>query len=401
MGLYSYEVIDRQGRSITGKMNADHEMAVADNLRKMGLTVLDITEVRESPLSTLFQRKRKVKLDDLAMFSRQLLTLLESGIPLTRALHTLSYQTTNRDLSEVISQTAQSVDSGMSFSDSLMNFPDVFSSMYVNMIKSGEVSGNLDEVLKQLSDQLDRDKSLRDNIKAATFYPIVVLCFAFVVVIAMLVGVVPIFMNFFPEGIELPVLTKIIMGISGSLRSYWYLYIIAIIALVYGIRYYLQTPSGSRSWDRIRFKLPVIGPLLYRVVMARFARIMSTLLPGGIPVLQALETAGPAAGSTLVAESINVTGVKIQEGKNLAVPLEESGIFSPMLVQMVAVGEESGNLPEMLSRVAGFYEEEVATMAKGLASVIEPLLIIVVGCIVAFIVISLYLPMFNVITTIG
>ncbi|MFW0967587.1 MAG: type II secretion system F family protein [Thermacetogeniaceae bacterium] len=256
-------------------------------------------------------------------------------------------------------------------------------------------------VLKQLADQLDRDKSLRDNIKAATFYPLVVLSFAFLVVIAMLVGVVPVFMNFFPEGMELPVLTKIVIGISSSLRSYWYLYIIAIIALVYGIRYYLLTPSGSRNWDRIRFKLPVIGPLLYRVVMARFARIMSTLLAGGIPVLQALETAGPAAGSTLVAESINVTGVKIQEGKNLAVPLEESGIFSPMLVQMVAVGEESGNLPEMLSRVAGFYEEEVATMAKGLASVIEPLLIIVVGCIVAFIVISLYLPMFNVITTIG
>lgn len=401
MGLYSYEVVDRQGRSITGKMNADHEIAVADNLRKMGLTVLDVTEVRESPFSALFQRKRKVKIGDLAMFSRQLQTLLESGIPLTRALHTLSYQTTNRDLSQVLNQTAQSVDSGMSFSDSLMNFPDVFSSMYINMIKSGEVSGNLDEVLKQLADQLDRDKSLRDNIKAATFYPLVVLSFAFLVVIAMLVGVVPVFMNFFPEGMELPVLTKIVIGISSSLRSYWYLYIIAIIALVYGIRYYLLTPSGSRNWDRIRFKLPVIGPLLYRVVMARFARIMSTLLAGGIPVLQALETAGPAAGSTLVAESINVTGVKIQEGKNLEVPLEESGIFSPMLVQMVAVGEESGNLPEMLSRVAGFYEEEVATMAKGLASVIEPLLIIVVGCIVAFIVISLYLPMFNVITTIG
>jgi type IV pilus assembly protein PilC len=288
----------------------------------------------------------------------------------------------------------------MSFSDSLMNFPDVFSSMYINMIKSGEVSGNLDEVLKQLSDQLDREKNLRDSIKAATFYPLVVLSFALLVVVAMLVGVVPIFMNYFPEGMELPVLTKIVMGISNSIRSYWYLYIIAIIALVYGIRYYLQTPSGSRSWDRIRFKLPAIGPLLYRVVMARFARIMSTLLAGGIPVLQALETAGPAAGSVLVAESINMTGLEIQEGKNLSVPLEESGVFPPMLVQMVAVGEESGNLPEMLSRVAGFYEEEVATMAKGLASVIEPLLIIVVGCIVAFIVISLYLPMFNVVTSI-
>ena len=167
---------------------------------KWVLTVLDVTEVRESPFSALFQRKRKVKIGDLAMFSRQLQTLLESGIPLTRALHTLSYQTTNRDLSQVLNQTAQSVDSGMSFSDSLMNFPDVFSSMYINMIKSGEVSGNLDEVLKQLADQLDRDKSLRDNIKAATFYPLVVLEFRFSCGCAMLVGVVPVFMRTFFRG---------------------------------------------------------------------------------------------------------------------------------------------------------------------------------------------------------
>lgn len=401
MGLYSYEVVDRQGRSITGKMNADHEMVVAEKLRKMGLTVLDVAEVRESSLSALFQKKRKVKIGEIAIFTRQLQTLLEAGIPLTRALHTLSQQVTNKDLSEVLSEAAQSVDSGMSFSDSLMNYPDVFSSMYINMIKSGEVSGNLDEILKQLSDQLDRDKSLRDNIKSATFYPLVVLCFALVVVVVMLVGVVPIFMNFFPADMEMPILTKFIIGISNSLRSYWYLYIVGIIALVYGIRYYLQTPSGRRSWDRIRFKLPAIGHLLYRMVMARFARIMSTLLAGGIPVLQALETAGPASGSIQVEETVKVTGEEIQEGKNLAVPLEESGVFSPMLVQMVAVGEDSGNLPEMLSRAASFYEEEVATMAKGLASVIEPLLIILVGLVVAFIVISLYLPMFQVVTTIG
>lgn len=289
----------------------------------------------------------------------------------------------------------------MSFSDSLGNYPEVFPSLFVNMIRSGEISGNLDEILKQLSEQLEREKSLRDNIKSATLYPIVVLGFAVLVVIGMLIGVVPVFMKFFPPDMVLPLPTRIIVGISNSARHFWYLYILVTIAIVYGVRYYLQTPSGSRSWDQVRFKLPAFGPLLYRVVMARFTRIMSTLLAGGIPALQALETAGPASGSILVKEAVENTCEKIQEGKSIAGPLDESGVFAPMVVQMVAVGEESGNLPEMLSRVSGFYEEEVATMAKGLTSVIEPLLIIIVGCVVGFMVISMYLPIFLVVTTVG
>lgn len=401
MGLYSYEVVDRMGRPGHGQMAADHEMMVAEKLHSMGLTVLDVNEMRESSFSALFKKKRKVGIGDIALFSRQLQTLLEAGIPLTSALYTLSNQVANRGLSEVLTEIAHNVDSGMSFSDSLMNYPDLFPSLFVNMIKSGEVSGNLDEILKQLAEQMEREKALRDNIKSATFYPIVVLCFAILVVLGMLIGVVPVFMKFFPPDMVLPLPTGIIIGISNSVRSFWYLYIIGVIALVNGIRYYLRTPTGSRSWDKIRFKLPAFGPLLYRVVMARFTRTLSTLLAGGIPVLQALETSGPASGSILVAEAVENTCEKIQEGKSLADPLEESGFFAPMVVHMVAVGEESGNLPDMLSRVSGFYEEEVATMAKGLTSVIEPLLIIIVGCVVGFMVIAMYLPIFHVVTTVG
>lgn len=401
MGLYSYEVVDRLGRTTSGQMTADHEMMAADKLRSMGMMVLDINEVRESPLRALFQRKGKVGVGDLALFSRQMETLLDAGIPLTRALYTLSSQVTNRTLSEILTEVAQSVDSGMSFSESIQNYPDVFPSLYVNMIKAGEVGGTLDEVLKQLSDQLERDKNLRDNMRSATMYPLVVLGFSFVVVVAMLVGIVPIFMKFFPPDMVLPLPTRIVMGLSNSFRSFWYLYFLGTIALVYGIRYYLRTPSGSRSWERLSFKLPAVGPLLYRVVMARFARTLSTLLSGGIPVLQALETAGPASGSTLVSEAVAVTSEKIQEGKSIAGPLGESGIFAPMLVQMVSVGEESGNLPGMLGRISDFYEEEVATLAKGLTSVIEPLMVIVVGCVVAFMVISMYLPIFLVVTSTG
>jgi type IV pilus assembly protein PilC len=401
MGLYSYEVVDRIGRSGSGQMAADDEMIVAQKLRNMGLTVLDINEVRQSSFSTLFKRKPKVGIGDLALFTRQLQTLLEAGVPLTRALYTLSNQVANKGLSEVLGEVAQLVDSGMSFSDSLSNHPDVFPSLFVNMVRSGEASGNLDEILKQLAGQMEREKSLRDNIKSATFYPIVVLVFALIVVLAMLIFIVPIFLNMFPPDMVLPLPTRIIMAISDSVINYWYLYIIVTIAIVYGTRYYLRTPSGSRVWDKIRFKLPAFGPLLYRTVMARFTNVMATLLSGGIPVLQALETAGPAAGSIMVTEAVEKTSEKIQEGKNLADPLGESGVFPPMVVQMIAVGEESGNLPDMLSRVSGFYDDEVATMAKGLASVIEPLLIIIVGIIVGFMVISMYLPMFIATTSVG
>ncbi len=401
MKVFSYEIVDRMGRPGKGQMAAADEMIVAERLRNMGLTVLDVNEIRRHSLRNIFKRKPKVGLGELAIFSRQLHTLLEAGIPLTRGLITLSSQVPNRGFSEILEEVAQHVDSGMSFSDALNSYPQVFPEIFVNMVRSGEASGSLDEILKQLSEQMDREKILRDQIKAATFYPILVLIFALVIVIGMLVGVVPVFVRFFPEGLPLPLATRMIMAFSDSLRGFWYLYLLVGMALIYGLRHYLATPSGSRNWDRVRFKLPAFGPFIYRIVMARFARVLATLLTGGIPVVQALETAGPASGSIRVADAVKTASEKIHEGQNLADPMAESGVFSPMMVQMVGVGEESGNLSDMLCRVSVFYEEEVAALSKTLASIVEPLLFVFVGVIVGFIVIAMYLPIFHVVTTVG
>ncbi|HIE12578.1 MAG TPA: type II secretion system F family protein, partial [Desulfotomaculum sp.] len=239
------------------------------------------------------------------------------------------------------------------------------------------------------------------NIRSATFYPVLILSFATLVVLGMMFFIVPLFVNFFPAGLELPLATKIIVGLSESLRHFWYFWILGVAGIVFGIRYYVNSPSGRRAWDRLKFRVPAFGPVFHRATTARFLRTLATLLGGGIPVLQALEASGAAAGNSLVAEAAAAAAEKIQEGKSIAGPLEESGFFPPMVIQMVAIGEESGALPFLLTRVAEFYEEEVATMTKGLAAVIEPLMIIFVGCIVAVIILSLYLPIFLVVTTVG
>lgn len=400
MPLYAYEAMDKSGSPVGGKLEADHEMTAAARLRKMGYTVLDLSEVKESALKQAFKR-RKVKIGDLSFFSRQLAAMLTAGIPLTRSLYTLGEQTKNPTLARIAGEVARNVEGGVSFSESLRAYPDVFSSMYMDMVKAGEVGGTLEEMLSRLSEQLERDKRLKDNIRAATFYPITVLGFAFVVVLGMMFFIVPVFVSFFPTGVALPLPTRIVMGISDSLRNFWYLYLLFTILGVLGIRYYFNTDSGKRAWDKVRFKLPIFGDLFVKATTARFARTLATLLGGGIPVLQALDAAGPASGSIQVTEAVKITGERIQEGQGIAVPLAASGFFPPMVTNMVAVGEETGQVSNLLDRVAEFYEEEVATMTKGLTSLLEPILIIFVGIIIAVIVISIYLPIFTVVTTMG
>jgi len=402
MGLFAYQVVDKSGGLAGGQLEAESEWAAAERLRKMGFTVVDLSELRVSPAKHLFKvRKRRVGIGDLSIFTRQLASMLDAGIPLTRALYTLSRQAPKPALREAVEEAARAVEGGMGFSDALRAHPDIFSSLYVGMIDAGEVGGSLVEMLRRLAEQLERDKSLRDNIRSATFYPVLILCFATLVVLGMMFFIVPLFVNFFPAGLELPLATKIIVGLSESLRHFWYFWILGVAGIVFGIRYYVNSPSGRRAWDRLKFRVPAFGPVFHRATTARFLRTLATLLGGGIPVLQALEASGAAAGNSLVAEAAAAAAEKIQEGKSIAGPLEESGFFPPMVIQMVAIGEESGALPFLLTRVAEFYEEEVATMTKGLAAVIEPLMIIFVGCIVAVIILSLYLPIFLVVTTVG
>lgn len=401
MPLYAYEAFDNTGVPVNGKVEAEQEQSAIAQLRKMGYIIVDLEEIKESPFKKSFAFRRKIKISDIHLFSRQLATMLGAGIPLTRCLYTLREQTSNPALSRTIGEVAKNVESGSSFSDALRAYPDTFSSMYVDMVKAGEISGSMEEMLRRLSEQLERSKNLRDQISSATFYPLIVLTFAFCVVLALMFFVVPIFMGFFPEGTSLPLPTRIVIGVSDSLRNFWYLHLLGLVITVLSLHYYLAGPNGKKAWDKVKFKLPVFGELFKKATIATFSRTLSTLLAGGIPVLQALDAAGPASGSIQVAEAVKLTSFGIQDGHSFATLLKKSSFFPPMLVHMVAIGEETGQLSTLLGRVADFYEEEVATMTKGLTSLLEPVLLIVIGCVIGAIVISVYLPIFTVVTSVG
>ncbi|MFZ5644795.1 MAG: type II secretion system F family protein [Bacillota bacterium] len=401
MPVYSYQAIDKLGTVTSGQLEADNEPAAIGKVRGQGLMLLEISEVMPSPLINMFRIRRAVKMGELCLFSRQLAAMLDAGIPLTRALFTLSRQADNPTLRDALENVARSVEGGMNFSDSLKAYPNIFSDLFVNMIQAGEVGGTLEEILKQLSEQLEKEKNLRDQIRTASVYPLAIVVFASLVVLMMLIFIVPTFQKMLPGTAKLPLPTRIIFGASSSVREWWFLYGLAAAGITLGTRQYLRSPAGMRAWEMIRFRIPVFGPLFHKSVVARFCRILSTLLSGGIPILQALESAGPASGSTQVEDAVESTIERIQEGRSIAGPLEKSGMFPPMVIQMVAVGEESGTLAFLLGRVADFYESEVANLTKNLVSLIEPLMVIVVGLLVGGMVIAIYLPIFMVVTQSG
>lgn len=401
MPVYFYQAIDKTGVITSGQLEADNEPAAIGKVRGRGLTVLEINETRSSPFKSLLRLRRSVKLGELCLFSRQLAAMLDAGIPLTRALYTLSRQSDNPTLQEALESVARSIEGGMGFSEALKAYPGIFSQLYINMIQSGEMGGTLEEILKQLSGQLEREKNLRDQMRTASVYPLTIVVFASLVVLMMLIFIVPTFQKMLPGTVKLPLSTRIVFGASSSIRDWWFLYALAAAGLGLGARRYLRSQAGRRAWESARFRLPVFGALFHKAVVARFCRILSTLLAGGIPVLQALESAGQASGSKQVEEAVESTIERIQEGRSIAGPLEKSGLFPPMVIQMVAVGEESGTLAFLLGRVADFYESEVASISKNLTSLIEPLMVIIVGTLVGGMVISIYLPIFLVVTQTG
>ncbi|KAB2951310.1 type II secretion system F family protein [Heliorestis acidaminivorans] len=398
MPFYNYEAFDKSGAVVNGKVEADNEDSAVSRLKGMGYLVTELEEIKESPFKNLFQFKQSVKTGELLLFNRQLGAMLQAGIPVTRALFALSSQSENPQFSKVLGEVARNVESGMSFSDALKNYPDVFPKIYVDMIRAGEVGGMLDEMLDRLATQLEQEKKLKDSLKSATFYPAVVLGFAFVLIVAILVFLIPVFEGFYPEGTELPIVTKIVTFLSQSIRTYWYLYIIALGAMFFATRAFVNSESGKNTWDRFKFSLPAIGILLRKATIARFCRTLSTLLAGGIPVLQALDAAGPASGSSQIKDVANRASEQIQQGQSIAEPLEQSEFFPPMVVDMIRIGEESGQLSDLLTRVSEFYEDEVATMSKGLAATLEPLLLIGIGLVIGALVLAIYLPIFSVVT---
>jgi type IV pilus assembly protein PilC len=398
MGLFYYEVLNTVGEIVTGKLEAPEEEAVADKLRKMGYTVIDMREIRPSPVSGFFKGKVKVGAGDLSLFSRQLAAMLDAGVPLTRSLYTLSRQMTNKGLGRIVGEIARSVEGGINFAESLSVYPHVFPALFIGMVRAGEMGGVLQESLIRLSEQLQRDKFLQDSMRSATFYPAAIGIFAVTILFGMLVFLVPVFMGFFPPDMQLPLPTQILVLLSQSLRYQWYIWFLGIGLLFFALLFYRRSAMGRRHWDLIKFRIPLFGPLLHRATIAQFARTFSTLFGGGIPVIQALETAGAATGNLRVREAAKHVAIKVQEGKSIAIPLSESPVFPPMVTQMISIGEETGSLPDLLNRIAGFFEDEVAVLTKGLTAMIEPVMLIVVGLAVGAILVSLYLPMFIIIT---
>ncbi len=398
MGSFYYEAIKGSGETVSGKLDAEDQNNVIERLRSMGLMVMEVKEVKQSSFGGSISFAGKVKLGDLSLFSRQLAAMINSGIPLTRALFTLSAQVVNRSLGSALGDIARSVESGTSFSEALKAHPAIFSELYVNMISAGEAGGTLEITLNRLSHQFQKEKELRDSIKSASFYPLVVFVFAIVILFAMLFFLVPIFVGFFPPGANLPLPTRIIIAASEALQTYWFVIIPFFVLLSLLFQSYAKSSDGKRRIDRLKFKLPIVGQLVQKAVIASFSRTFSTMMATGIPVVQALDSAGKSTGNSLVIDATKLAGEKIQEGSNVSQPLAESGIFPPMVTHMISVGEETGDIPGMMDKVAEFYEEEVATMTKGLTALIEPLMLIVVGVLVGGMLIALYLPIFTVIT---
>jgi type IV pilus assembly protein PilC len=398
MALYTYRALDKQGEIIQDKLEGSGEMAVAHELRQQGLLVIDVKEQSVGQKDILEPFKR-IKLADLVVFSRQLATMINAGLPIVRALYVLSEQTQNPKLKDVVVAVRKDVEAGSSLSQVLEKQPEVFSRLYVEMVKAGEIGGILDGVLLRLADQLERDQDLRRKIRSAMTYPIVVLVFAILAASFMLIFIVPVFAGLFQDlGGTLPLPTRITMAISDILTSIFGVFVYAgmALAVVMFLRW-KKSENGRKVWGRAVLRIPAkIGDVVKKATLARFARTFATLSAAGVPILQAIEITATSSGNWVVEKALLKSKDAIREGIPIYKPLEEEPVFPPMVTRMIAVGEESGDIDGMLTKIAEFYESEVDAAVKALTSIIEPLMVVVVGSIVGAIVISMYRPMFEI-----
>jgi type IV pilus assembly protein PilC len=397
---YEYRAKDKSGAIHAGQMEGSSSAAVATTLREKGYVPLRIDEKQSTTLQKEIQIpgfKKKVKVKDISVFSRQLATMVNSGLTLIRALTILEEQSENSLLKEVLAEVKSKVEQGSSLSAAFESYPDVFNHLYVSMVRAGEVGGALDETLVRLADTLEASVRLRSKVKSAMAYPMVVLILIITIVTGMLVFVVPIFEGMYDElGGTLPLPTQLLITISGLLTSLWYLVLGGTIGAVIGFKRWRKTEAGAAAWDRFKVRLPIFGGVVQKISISRFARTYAVLSRTGVPVLQALDIVASTSGNWLVSEAAKDIQASVKRGESLVSPLHQHNIFPPMVTHMMAVGEETGALDTMLGKVADFYDTEVEDTVSALTSLIEPMLIGVMGVVVGGILISLYLPMFNI-----
>jgi type IV pilus assembly protein PilC len=395
MPKYSYKARARDGKVISGEIEGDSKDAVISRLRDKGYFV---TGVKEKSREIVLFRK-KVKSYEISVFARQFATMIAAGVPLVRCISIVSEQNENPRFRQVLGKIRQDVEGGTTFSKALEKYPDVFSNLFVDLVRAGEAGGILDEILARLANYLESSEQLKSKVKGALTYPVVVATIAMGVVFFLLTFVLPNFKSIF-QGMgnaKLPLPTTVLLKLSDFLSSYFVFILMGIAAIIYGLRRFFTTKQGKRIWDTGTLNTPVLGTLLRKVAIAKFTRTLGTLVASGVPILQALEVTASTAGNVVISDAVQKTRVSIREGESIADPLKASGVFPPMVVQMIAVGEETGELDAMLIKIADFYEQEVDTAVKGLTSIIEPIIIVFMGLVVGGIVMAIFLPMLEIV----
>jgi type IV pilus assembly protein PilC len=397
VAVYAYSAINATGRELDGTVTAPDLAGAIEQLRQKGLLTQTIGEVGDTEVASSGGITKRVKSKSLQIFARQFATMIEAGMNVVSALVVLEQQTNDKALADVIVALREDVEGGKLLSEAMARHPRVFSRLWVAMIEAGEAAGILDIVLDRVALQMEKEQKIRSRVKGAMVYPTIVFVFATLVLNGMLLFLVPMFVKIFAQlNGQLPTLTQYVVKISNMLRGFWYIIFPFFAMLAFGFARGRKTESGRKVWDSLRLRLPVrIGDTVRKITVARFARTLSTLVAAGVDIIKALEITGQASGNWVFEDALEEVKTRVREGATISAPLLENEAFPPMVSHMVKVGEETGELDQMLSKIADFYEEEVDTAIGALTSIIEPLMMIGVGLVVGLIVIAMYMPMFK------
>lgn len=408
MPVFAYEIRDANGVLKKNLIEAQDVKTATQKLQEQKFTVLKIQEHQvasnKADLREWWANRKAVDAQAIAVFSRQFATMINSGLGLARCLDILAEQTEDKKLQRALILVRRSVESGAPISNAMAEHPTVFSSLFINMVRAGEMGGVLDEVLNRLAEFMEKDNTLKKKVKGAMTYPVVIGILAGGIVVFLVTFILPTFVELF-EGMKLtlPITTKILIGITKGSKDPKYLFPFFVIVgfLLFVFKKYTSTPIGHKQLDLFKLNAPVFGPLTKKICIARFARTLGTLIASGVPILQALEIVGKASGNDIIANVISTVRDSIREGESITKPLKASAMFPPMTIQMISVGEETGTLDAMLSKVADFYEVEVEAALEGMTSMLEPIMIVAMGCVVGFIVVSVFMPLFSLVNEMG
>ncbi len=403
MDVYSWEGRSRKGTIERGEISAASEAAVRSALRRQQIQAIKIEAKPKDILQGLkFRRRRKVKEKDIVVFTRQFATMIDAGLPLVQCLEILASQQDNVTLKEVLLKVKGDVEAGSTFADALRKHPNTFNELYCNLVTAGEAGGILDTILNRLAAYIEKAMNLKKKVKGAMVYPVAVLVIALVVVVGMLVFIIPVFQKMFADmGGTLPAFTQLVINLSDFMRRYFPLVGALLVVLFFAFKRFYKTEKGQETIDDYLLRLPIFGSLIRKVAIAKFTRTLGTMLSSGVPILEGLDIVARTAGNKVIEKAILKTKMSIGEGKTIAEPLGASGVFPPMVVQMISVGESTGALDSMLGKIADFFDDEVDASIAALTSLLEPLLMVFLGGAIGAIVVAMYLPIFQMASILG